>query len=124
MRATLQPPSHYNIFQDLESVLDHHLDAVVGNPVEVFGCKSEIRLGYVYAAVLHAGKLILQTELELAEVVKDSRSESPHRVEIGEAILAEKIALLQDFFLGAEILDISAEEDSLDLATVCEAYPA
>ena len=67
----------------LEGKLGHHLDAVVGNPVEIVLAKTVLCrnivcllvafLNYLVISVLHGSQLIFERKGELSEIVDDGR---------------------------------------------------
>ena len=63
---------------------------MIAYPMEILGCKSIlIKLASVVFSVLDIGQLILQTHIELADIVDDLRIDPVHLIDVRESVAAE-----------------------------------
>ena len=76
----------------------------------------------IIVSILYTGKLILQTYIELADIVDDLRIDPVHLVDVGESVAAEIYISLREWrrssFSKTEILHIAKEEYSLPLLSI------
>jgi hypothetical protein len=101
---------------------------MIAYPMRVIGRKSIfIELASVILSVLDIGQLILQTYIELADIVDDLRIDPVHLVDVGESVAAEI-----DITLGnrticciskTQILYITEKKNALPFLSITEGKP-